>query len=177
MYKINCKLKKDKRKPALEYIINSHIAKFILNLHNTVINFKTLKMENALAYEYLIRRVHQCGRYGVEGADADIYRELENAEVLYRTGKEYFENGKLQQQNKSLEYVAFDYGEKCGEITVHIKIAIEKIFTNYSNNLNDEQKEELENCKIELIRPDLSKIKNTIEKVEEIILKIGVVLN
>ena len=34
---------------------------------------------DAMSYEYLLRRVYHCGRGGVKGADADIYRKLEHA--------------------------------------------------------------------------------------------------
>ncbi len=33
----------------------------------------------AMDYEFLLRRVYNCGRHGVKGADADIYRRMEKA--------------------------------------------------------------------------------------------------
>ena len=42
---------------------------------------------DALGYEYLIRRAHYCGRYGVHGADADTYRSYEREESRYMSAK------------------------------------------------------------------------------------------
>jgi hypothetical protein len=36
----------------------------------------------AMHYEYLLRRVYNCGRHGVDGADADYYRSMEFAEAV-----------------------------------------------------------------------------------------------
>ena len=127
---------------------------------------------DALHYEYLIRRAHQCGRYGVKGANADVFRGLERAEVLYRTEKENQEKGKSKQWNKTLEELAFDYGKKSGEVSAYINTAIKKVLNDYENKLTDEQKEELENCEIELIDSNISKIENVIEKAQEIMIKI-----
>lgn len=33
----------------------------------------------AMSYEFLLRRVYNCGRHGVKGADADIYRRMDMA--------------------------------------------------------------------------------------------------
>ncbi len=44
-----------------------------LTLHQTI-------LMKAMNYEYLIRRVYQCGRDASRGANADIYRKLEHAE-------------------------------------------------------------------------------------------------
>ena len=43
--------------------------------------------EYAMSYEYLIRRIFQCGRYGVAGANADEYRRLERKIIQLKENK------------------------------------------------------------------------------------------
>ena len=43
--------------------------------------------EMALEYEYLIRAAFNCGRCGVAGANADIYRGLEREASLADSGQ------------------------------------------------------------------------------------------
>lgn len=38
--------------------------------------------DEAMDYEYLVRRAFQCGRFGVVDANADNYRGLESAEAV-----------------------------------------------------------------------------------------------
>jgi hypothetical protein len=69
----------------------------------------------AMNYEYLIRRAHQVGRFGVEGGDTDTFRALERANSMYESEKGLTEAGKQKQWNKSLESLAFEYG-------VHVRL-------------------------------------------------------
>jgi len=127
---------------------------------------------DALNYEYLIRRAHQCGRFGVEGANADIFRHFSMAEISYRTEKENIKNGKPRATNKDIEELLFDYASRAGKVAAYIGTAIEKVLKDYDSKLSDEQKEELENCKVDLITPDFETIEKVINKANDIMQKI-----
>lgn len=131
-----------------------------------------MKKVDALSYEMLIRRAFQCGRYGVKGADADIYRRLERAEILYRTEKENKEKGLPKQWNETIEDLAFKYGQKCNEVCNYIGIAINKVLKDYSTKLSDVQKRKLESYAVELSGADLKKIESIIDKSEKEMIRI-----
>jgi hypothetical protein len=127
----------------------------------------------AMNYEYLIRRAHQVGRFGVEGGDTDTFRALERANSMYESEKGLTEAGKQKQWNKSLESLAFEYGVHVGRVSAFINIAIEKVLSEYEHKLTPTQVQDFEQLKIDLLHSDLEIIKKVIDKVQEIMLSIG----
>jgi hypothetical protein len=123
----------------------------------------------ALSYEYLLRRAHKCGRNGVAGANADVYRHFEKAHAEYKEVK----SGKPKFTNKSLEEAFGDYMLCCGEVSAYIITAIDKVRKDCKDLLNKKQDSELEQVEILLIKPDIEKIEKSIEKAQEIMMEIG----
>ena len=112
----------------------------------------------ALDYEYLIRRIHKCARYGVEGADADIFRNLESNHVIYTTELEAIQNGTPRRDNRDINILAYKYGVSVGKVVNNIVIAISKFQSDYENQLSEDQKVELEqigdDIKITILKED-----------------------
>jgi predicted DNA-binding protein len=129
---------------------------------------------DALNYEYLIRRCHQVGRYGVAGADADTFREFERSYILVTSEKDLAAKGQPKQWNKTIEELNIDYATNAGKVSAYINTAIEKAMKDYEDKLSDEQYEVLEQCKIQLISPTYDKICNVIKQAEETLVAIGV---
>lgn len=69
---------------------------------------------SAMSYEYLLRRVYQCGRDGAKSADADIFRKLEHAE-RYLTDPHW---------NKSQEQKEYDYSKAFAEVRMYVRDAL-----------------------------------------------------
>ncbi len=132
-----------------------------------------MEKNDAMNYEYLIRRAHKCGRFGVEGANADTFRHLSMAEIRYRTEKENIAKGKSRETNAALDELAFDYGSRAGKVAAYIGIAIEKVLKDHNAALSESQKEELENCKVELISPSIKTLYKVIAEADAIMLNIG----
>ena len=130
-------------------------------------------MDNAMNYEYLIRRIYGCGRHGVEGADADIYRKLSRAYALYNSEKEAIENKQPRMWNQSLDELAFELGASVGQVAAYIKVALEKVLTDSTLSLRDEQRELLEECKSNLFNPTFEKINSSINKAEKTLVEVG----
>lgn len=130
----------------------------------------------ALDYEYLIRRIHKCARYGVEGADADIFRNLESNHVIYTTELEAIQNGTPRRDNRDINILAYKYGVSVGKVVNNIVIAISKFQSDYENQLSEDQKVELENCEGELLEPTLEAIDNVIERVLSITNDLGIMV-
>ncbi|HIB36344.1 hypothetical protein [Mesonia sp.] len=124
----------------------------------------------ALEYEYLIRRAHNCGRYGVEGANADEYRALERSSALYATALNEIENNLPRTRRTDIKDLAFNYGKNAGEISTYIRIAIEKVQSDLEGQLNEEEQEELENCKADLNEPTIVQIDGVIERAQAIMI-------
>lgn len=127
----------------------------------------------ALEYEYLIRRAHHCGRYSVEGANADEYRALERSSGLYTTTLNEIENNLPRTWNADIKDLAFNYGKNAGEVSTFIRIAIGKVQSDLENQLTQEQQDELENCKADLNEPTIDQIDGVIERAQEIMIEHG----
>lgn len=74
--------------------------------------------EKALEYEYLIRAVFKCDRWGVAGADADIYRHLEREVASANSGKGD----------------RFELGLAMGRVVAYIKDALKTVLKEHSAN-------------------------------------------
>lgn len=122
----------------------------------------------ALRYEYLIRRVYQCGRHGVDGANADIFRRLNHAEDSFRMDKENQINRRPRLSTKSLEELEYDYDCKCGEVAMYIDRAIRKVASDYAHILHPEQKQILNDCRESLSNPSYDVIEEVLDKSEKV---------
>lgn len=110
-------------------------------------------------YEYVIRRVFKCGRYGVSGANADIFRSLERSYVINR------DNSNL---DKSEDFL-FRYAFSCGEVSTYLKTAIEKFAKDYEEKFSGEENEEVENL--------ISLLNNArMEQIDEVIYRVGILM-
>lgn len=119
--------------------------------------------ESALNYEYLIRRAFQCARYGVPGANADVFRALERSFVLNR------DNNNVNQSEELL----FDYAFNCGEVATYIITAIEKFAKDFEENLTTEQSEEVEDIISLLNNSRIEQIEGAIERAQALMIAHG----
>lgn len=115
-------------------------------------------------YEYLIRRAYQCGRYGVPGADADVYRALERRYIQNR------DNTIPAQTSELLHKYAF----ACGEVATYMKMAIENFSEGYQQRFTDEQKEEIEDIETLLYYGIMESIEEALERAEALMLEYGI---
>ena len=113
--------------------------------------------DNAMTYEFFIRKAHHCGRHGMAGADADTFRRLLRLSANYN--------------EKKTELSLRDYIAQAGEVTGYIKTAIQLIMSKAT--LTDEQFEELEQVLLLLHSPDLNKINKAVAKADEVFSAIG----
>jgi len=125
--------------------------------------------EFAMSYEYLLRRAHKCGRYGVAGANADIYRGFERAFAEYKEVK----SGKPKFTTKTLDEVLSNYMLRCGEVSAYILTAVDKVRRECKQQLTKKQDSKLEEVEILLISPDIIKIEKSIKKAQETMIEIG----
>ena len=119
--------------------------------------------ESALNYEYLIRRAFQCGRYGVPGANADVFRALERSFVFNR------DNSDISLSEKLL----FNYAFGCGEVATYIITAIEKFAKDFEENLTAEQNEEVEDLISLLNNSRIEQIELAIERAQVLMIAYG----
>lgn len=125
---------------------------------------------NAMSYEYLIRRAHQCGRHGVAGADADTYRRLLRNSRMYYSEMDAIKNKQERTWLKSEAEMLGDYMLSCGEVKGYLFTAIQKVKRTHEIDLTDEQYNELEDVEVLLINPDLNKINEAIQRTEAVFL-------
>jgi len=129
--------------------------------------------EYAMRYEHLIRRAHQCGRYGVAGANADDYRRLQRHSSKYFSEIEAIKNNTERKWLKSVDELLSDYLTSCGEIKAYIMNAIDNVKKKCYDKLSDEQYNELESIEVSLIKPDIETITKAINRAEKTMLEIG----
>lgn len=70
----------------------------------------------AMEYEFLLRRVYNCGRRGVSGADADIYRQMEHAERAYTLYLENIKNRTMRISNQPIDDMRYEYERECVKV-------------------------------------------------------------
>lgn len=126
----------------------------------------------AMRYETFIRKVYHCGRHGVEGANADIFRRLNHAEDLFRMAKESRINHHPRLSTKSIEELEYDYNCSCGEVAMHIDNAIRKVGSDCAHILRPEQKQILKECRESLSDPSYDIIENVLDKGGKVILEL-----
>ena len=71
---------------------------------------------DAMSYEFLLRRVYHCGRGGVKGADADIYRKVEHA-MMYLDDPNWKGTKEKKQQ---------DYYNAFAEVRMYMRNALQE---------------------------------------------------
>jgi hypothetical protein len=128
--------------------------------------------DNAMNYEYLIRRAHQCGRYGVAGADADTYRRLIRNASTYYSEMDAIKNKTERKWRKSETEMLSDYLLSCGEVKGYIMTAIDKVKKNLEAKISDEQYNELEDVGVLLIKPDLGKLTEALIRSEKVFMEL-----
>lgn len=129
--------------------------------------------DNAMNYEYLIRRAHQCGRHGVAGADADTFRRLQRLAYTYIEEKKAIETKGERKWRKSEEEMLTEYMISAGEVSAYIKTATQIVKKNYYDKLTDDQYNELEDIEVSLIKPDIEIINEAVKRAEKVMLDIG----
>lgn len=96
-------------------------------------------MVDAMSYEYLIRRIYNVGRYGTEGADADHYRRLENAEHLYIQEKKNIERGLPRLRSEGIESLKYETNVQAQKIWRKVKKAIQDGISENSSLFTQEE--------------------------------------
>lgn len=91
---------------------------------------------DAMHYEYLLRRIYQVGRYGKKNVDADVYREFERAEHLYKLELKNIEEKKSRLRSDSIEDLAYDCRVQRSRIWRIISVAITYGIEKYRHQFN-----------------------------------------
>lgn len=95
---------------------------------------------NAMSYEYLLRRVYHCGRHGAKGADADVYRKLEHAEMHLTNPN----------RNKTKEEKEYDYRTAFAGVKTYVSNAIREGAKQVQYKATQEEAGKLEGMQTEL---------------------------
>lgn len=126
-------------------------------------NFR-VNESTAMSYEFLIRSAYQCERYGVAGANVDIYRNYYRSEGNYIDKKN---NAKSSMSLKSIKELYGDYIKQAGAVSTYIKGAIQTIEKN-NPNTSDEQNKQLEEAKKLLTNIDTVSMNKAVELAWEV---------
>jgi hypothetical protein len=95
---------------------------------------------DAMGYEFLIRRVYHCGRHGVKGADADVYRKLEKAEI----------NLTNVHLNKTREEKEHDYNTAFAAVRMYVGNAFREGIKQVQHMTTKEEMDKLEGMQAEV---------------------------
>jgi len=120
--------------------------------------------ELAVSYEMIIRKAHNCGRFGVTGVNADEFRGLEMSYAGYHEVKEKADKNSPEDIQ---EHFA-DYMRKVGEISAYLRTSIDKIEKDNKDRLSQAQKDEMNEIRTLLWKSDMGKIYESIERIERI---------
>lgn len=121
---------------------------------------------DAMEYEFLLRRVYHCGRHGVKGADADVYRRLELAET----------NLTNPYWNKTQEQKDYDYRSAFAEVKMYVRNALREGVEQIKYKATQAEIEKLENMETEIRSIsfyDKNRLDEIIEEADDIFSKHG----
>ena len=93
-----------------------------------------------MSYEYLLRGVYHCDRYGAKGADADVYRKLEYAEM-------HLANPNWNKTEAEKEY---DYRTIFAGVKTYVQNALREGFKQVQYKATKDEIEKLEDLKTEV---------------------------
>jgi len=119
-----------------------------------------------MQYEYTIRGCHHTTRYGVPGADADVYRHLVGKYVTER-------DNKVAEKSKKL---LWDYAFACGEISTYLYTAIKAFQREHDEALKEHEREAIDDIYHILQNATIKEIDEAIEKFTPIMNGHGVFL-
>lgn len=118
-------------------------------------------------YEYLIRKAYNCGRHGVIGANADIYRRYQRDLNLYNASIKEIENKESRSWLKEIKLMAFEVSMRSGLIIAYIKMAL--------NHVRKEFEDEIDIKRFDLLISKLSV--PTKENIDEVIKEAHIIFN
>jgi len=122
--------------------------------------------EPDMKYEYIIRGCHHTTRYGVPGADADVYRHLQGKYVTERDNKD---------PEKS-RILLWDYAFACGEVSAFLYTAIKAFQREHDDTLKEHEREAIDDIYHLLQNATVDEIDEAIEKFTPIMNGRGVFL-
>lgn len=131
-------------------------------------------MADAMHYEYLIRKVYNCGRGGVHAAEADTYRRFERKLALYLQEKEAIETGGQRVRLLPLDQLAYEAGLATGEVVANLMDAIDKLRKDH--DLTEEQIEQLEDITVNLLEPTKEGMEAAIDQLHPFTSNLGLVV-
>ncbi len=127
-----------------------------------------MTLRDAMGYEYLIRKAYNCGRFGGPGANADVFRGYETAQVRYRENMNALKNNKPKTWKKPIEELAFIAGQEAGEVATYINVALEHVQKRFEDQLSSKQEEIFEELRMLLTDPTEKNIGDVLEKGHEL---------
>jgi hypothetical protein len=133
--------------------------------------------DNAMDYEILIRKAFNCGRHGVYGADADIYRRYERNQLMYETNLNEIKNNKPRSWGQPIEEMAYLAGLGAGKVSSNIKNAVGYVKREYKERLTSDKYDELDENTDLLHEPSFKNIGEAIHGINGIFSDLGLSLS
>lgn len=123
-----------------------------------------MRKVDGITYEILIRRAFNCGRGGVSGAEADIYRRMETAYKLIGSGL----------STKSEFDLELDYKGAAVKVSRYVEEALRKAIADLKYDTGKmDKKEELEKLYKQLsLTPSKEEIDEVIDKALDIFIEL-----
>ncbi|MFD1258117.1 hypothetical protein ACFQ3S_15015 [Mucilaginibacter terrae] len=121
-------------------------------------------------FEYLVRRVNECGRHGVANADADIYRRYERTERMYLMDVENIKNNQMRVSTKPIENMKDDFEIASNQIWRIVQITLNQAIEKFKHILSKEDAAELKSH-AQLRNAAKANIENAIEAGNNILVK------
>jgi hypothetical protein len=136
------------------------------------ITYLRKKNMNSLAmdYEYFIRRVYQVGRYGVDGANADDFRDLEHARSLYLHDEEAEKSGKSKLRTTPTAKLKKEYEKELKEVAEYVRGALRVAALNFASVLSDEELATIDRCKKLAATDNFEKVCEAMKTVDAILI-------
>lgn len=121
-------------------------------------------------YEFLIRRVHQCDKCDIPGADAEKYWKMECAYLGYKKCA----CGQGNPEAGNLAEAAGVYAYWLGTIAAYVLTAITEVLKNHRDKLCAGQLDELEECRSLLQYPNHDHIEQCVNRTEKILRELDI---
>lgn len=127
----------------------------------------------AMEYEYVMRRIYNCGRDDKKGANADIFRRFMRNASTYRDKID----GKFVNNIHTKDKLEIIHEYSMIEVVQNLKKALHFSIVNHKYRLSEEHINELNACIELLVHPSIEIVLNVVERTNKVLIAADIKIN
>ncbi|MGH1337249.1 MAG: hypothetical protein ACRBFS_14090 [Aureispira sp.] len=124
----------------------------------------------AMEYEYVMRRIYNCGRNYRKGADADIFRRFMRNASTYRDKVD----GKFVNNTRTKEKLETIHESSMTDVVSHLRNGLRFTLSSHKDRFSSEQITKLEKCSQLLVQPSIEDVLDVVDYAQNVLVEAGI---